>query len=123
MNRDRHGANIEVLRNRRNHRIRLAPLFDHGLSLIYNCQSEQDIKAFDVMADKPVQCYVGSRSATENLKLIEKTHRPAVRSLEERDRVLLFRDLSQVLPAPYLDKIWEMIWKRWRYYEDLCDQG
>ena len=33
LNRDRHGANIEVLRNSRKKTIRLAPLFDHGNSL------------------------------------------------------------------------------------------
>lgn len=29
LNRDRHGANIEVLRNGREHSVRIAPLFDH----------------------------------------------------------------------------------------------
>ena len=37
LNRDRHGANIEVLRNSRAHSLRIAPLFDHGLSLMYSC--------------------------------------------------------------------------------------
>ncbi len=37
LNRDRHGANIEVLRNSRDKTLRLAPLFDHGLSLLFNC--------------------------------------------------------------------------------------
>ena len=36
LNRDRHGANIEVLRNSRKKTVRLAPLFDHGLSLLCN---------------------------------------------------------------------------------------
>ena len=35
LNRDRHGANIEVLRNSRKKTICLASLFDHGLSLCF----------------------------------------------------------------------------------------
>ena len=31
LNQDRHGANIEVLRNSRKKTVRLAPLFAHGL--------------------------------------------------------------------------------------------
>ena len=43
LNRDRHGANIEVLRNGRKHTIRIAPLFDHGLSLLCSCYSEEEL--------------------------------------------------------------------------------
>ena len=32
LNRDRHGANIEVLRDTKRKTLRLAPIFDHGLS-------------------------------------------------------------------------------------------
>ena len=35
LNRDRHGANMEVLRNGKARTVRLAPLFDHGLSLCF----------------------------------------------------------------------------------------
>ena len=70
LNRDRHGANIEVLRNKKKKSLRLAPLFDHGLSLLCRCETEESINSFDVIADLPVQCFVGSRSAKENLKLI-----------------------------------------------------
>ena len=61
LNRDRHGANIEVLRNARKHSIRIAPLFDHGLSLLCSCYSEEQIKKFNVMEDKPCQNFIGSR--------------------------------------------------------------
>lgn len=44
LSRDRHGANIEVLRDRRNKTIRLAPLFDHGLSFFFSSRSMADIK-------------------------------------------------------------------------------
>ncbi len=54
LNRDRHGANIEILRNRRSGRTAPAPLFDHGLSLLYSCRDEREAENFDVMRDLPV---------------------------------------------------------------------
>ena len=65
LNRDRHGANIEVLRNTKKRTIRLAPIFDHGLSLLFNCHDEETVRSFDVMQDKQIQCFVGSHSAQE----------------------------------------------------------
>ena len=41
LNRDRHGANIEVLRNSKKKTLRIAPLFDHGISLLSRCRSEE----------------------------------------------------------------------------------
>ena len=67
LNRDRHGANIEVLRNARKHTFRIAPLFDHGLSLMYSCQNAEDVDKYDVMEDKKCQNFIGSRSCADNL--------------------------------------------------------
>ncbi len=123
LNRDRHGANMEVLRNPRQKTMRLAPLFDHGLSLLSRCESMEAMLHEDVMADKPVQCFVGSRSAWENLKLIPAERRPKLHPLSMDDREKLLDGLSDVLDQVWLDRIWEMIWKRWQTYENLCDQG
>jgi hypothetical protein len=123
LNRDRHGANIEVLRNTKNRTIRLAPLFDNGLSLLFNCYDEKAVREFDVMADRPIQCFVGSRSAYENLKLIPSSSLPTLHPLKESDREIVMAGLDAALPAAWLDKIWEMIYQRWRYYEDFCNQG
>jgi len=123
LNRDRHGANIEVLRNRRKKSIRLAPLFDHGLSLVFRCETLEQLAIEDVMADKPVQCFVGSRSAWENLKLIPKDRRPQLNALTEADRGPIMDGLDEALPRPWQDKIWEMLRGRWLAYEDLCNQG
>ena len=116
LNRDRHGANMEVLRDRRGN-VRLAPLFDHGLSLLYSCHDASAAEHFDVLKDRPVQCFVGSHSALENLKLISSP--PAVRVLEERDRNLIMKGLEEVIPEALQDAIWNMIWKRWCNYEDM----
>ena len=76
LNRDRHGANMEVLRNNKTKTLKLAPLFDHGLSFIFQCHEENEMISFDVMQDRPVQGFVGSRSAMDNLKLIPANQHP-----------------------------------------------
>lgn len=123
LNRDRHGANIEVLRNRRKKSIRLAPLFDHGLSFVFRCETEEQLAHEDVLADKRVQCFVGSQSTWENLKLIPADRRPKLNRLKESDRAFIMEGLDPVLPAAWQNKIWDMIWKRWNAYEDFCNQG
>ena len=61
LNRDRHGANMEVLRNKKKKTLRLAPLFDHGISLLCSCQSEEAVLRFDVMEDRLIQSFIGSQ--------------------------------------------------------------
>ncbi|MBQ9277915.1 MAG: hypothetical protein IJ224_04690 [Lachnospiraceae bacterium] len=123
INRDRHGANIEVIRNKYTGDIGLAPLFDHGLSLVYSCGTEKEVEEFDSMRDIPVQCYVGSKSAYNNLNIIPKSKLPKLRRLDENDREYIFKDLQGILPNTFYDKIWEIIWNRWKYYEDMCYKG
>lgn len=120
LNRDRHGANIEVLRNKKKKTVRLAPLFDHGLSLLCRCETEDAIAQFDVMADQQVQCFVGSRSAQENLKLIPADQIPKLNQLKESDRAILLEGLDGVISDKLQEKIWDMVWKRWCCYEDFC---
>ncbi len=120
LNRDRHGANMEVLRNKKKKTLRLAPLFDHGISLLCSCQSEEAVLRFDVMEERPLQSYIGSRSAEENLKLLPPGGLPPLNPIQAEDRTEILRGLDGILPQSYLDKIWEMIWKRWCHYEDFC---
>ena len=119
LNRDRHGANIEVLRNKKRKTLRLAPLFDHGLSLLCRCDSESAIESFDVLADLPVQCFVGSRSAEQNLLLIPADQLPVLGPLMEKDKDILLEGLGGIIPQILQDQIWNMIWKRWCHYENL----
>ena len=123
LNRDRHGANMEVLTNRYRKTVRLAPLFDHGVSLFCRCQSKKELEKEDVMADKPVQCFVGSRSARDNLNLIPHDNHPNLSPLKESDRAFLLDGLDDALDYYWLDRSWEMIWRRWETYEDLRHQG
>ena len=121
LNRDRHGANIEVLRNGRKHTTRIAPLFDHGLSFLCSCYNEKEIEQFDILADKPCQNFIGSRSTLENLSLITEKNTVFQSKLKEQDRKILFEDLSTVLSEVHLRKIWDMLWARWCEYEKLCN--
>lgn len=123
LNRDRHGANIEVLRDPERRQIRLAPLFDHGLSLMCRCEDIDQLRRADPLADKPVQCFVGSNSARENLKLIPKASLPRLKTLNEHDKGALLDGLDEALPSEWLDGIWNMIYRRWNAYEDFRNQG
>ena len=122
LNRDRHGANIEVLRNPKAKTIRLAPLFDHGLSLLCRCRTTQEIEKFDVLEDKKVQSYIGSTCAKENLKLIPKDKMPVFNKLKETDKSMILEGLTDIVSNELLEKIWDMIWKRWCIYEDFCNK-
>jgi hypothetical protein len=112
-------AAYEILKNRQSKAVRPAPLFDHGLSLVCGCRNDEEVKSFDPAADLPVQSFVGSHSAYDNLRLIPENCKLRLRRLEERDREVLFSGLEDALPEIYRDKIWEMIWKRWCAYESM----
>lgn len=122
LNRDRHGANIEILRNKTAKTLRLAPLFDHGLSFVFSSMTETALEKVDVMADSRVQCCVGTGSTIENLKLIPKDKLPKVNPLKESDKQYIMEGLDSILPEAWREKIWEMIWRRWEYYEGFCNQ-
>lgn len=119
LNRDRHGANIEVLRNARARTLRIAPLFDHGLSLMYPCLTEDAMSKYDILEDKPCNNFIGSRSCYENLKLIKDRGNVFPGKLSSADKAFLLGGLEGVLPAFFLEKIWEMIYKRYLIYENL----
>lgn len=122
LNRDRHGANIEVLTNRHRKTVRLAPLFDHGVSFF--CRTpEEGLEKEDVLQDKRVQCFAGSRSAWENIHLIPRDEFPRLRPLREGDQRILLEGLDGIISAKRLSLTWEMIWRRWQIYENLRNQG
>ena len=114
LNRDRHGANIEVLRNARAHSLRLAPLFDHGLSLLCSCLSEMEAERFDVMEDKRCQNFIGGYSCFENLQMIRDRKNVFQGTLKPEDRKRIFDGLEDALPDIFRKKIWDMIWERYK---------
>ncbi|MBQ7581983.1 MAG: hypothetical protein IJU25_04110 [Lachnospiraceae bacterium] len=120
LNRDRHGANIEVLINGRAHAIRLAPLFDHGLSLVCSCRDKDTLDAFDVMEDRKVQAFIGSQSTQQNLiRMVPKEYLKKLGTLSEKDMTFVLSGLESALDRDYLNKIREMIMRRWRFLDDF----
>ena len=97
LNRDRHGANIEILKSKSAKNVRLAPMFDHGLSLIFSCKDDEDIREFDVLEDKKIQCFLGGNSSYENLKLIPKDKMPDISKLNSLTADILFKDIEQIV--------------------------
>ena len=114
INRDRHGANLEVLKNDIK---RLSPLFDNGLSFACSCTDEADLDSFDIMEDRPVNNFIGEKRLGKNLELIDRKLEFA--QLAVSDERKLFAGLAGVLPDRYFSVIWEIIWKRWKYVEKL----
>ena len=113
LNRDRHGANIEVLRYSKSRTERMAPLFDHGLSLVCRCRTLKDLAAFDVMDDKKIQSFVGSDSAENNLKLIPKEFLKSFPAIEKKELNFVFEGLEDIIGKDYIRVIKKMIWERW----------
>lgn len=118
-NRDRHASNIEVLVSRTGG-IRLAPIFDNGLSLVAPLAGLDDlIDAFDPLKPVATMNFIGSRSLEENLEAIAPV--PGLGVLHETDRAHVLGGLQGIIPDRYLDKIWDIIWQRWQHYEDIRD--
>ena len=113
LNRDRHGANIEVLRDMKKKSVRLAPLFDHGLSLVCRCHSLEELKSFKVTEDRKVQAFVGTMSTLENVKTIPKEFMSKIPKLKKSDIKDIFEGLDSIIGKEYLAKMQEMIWERW----------
>jgi hypothetical protein len=118
-NRDRHGANIEVLRNVRAHTLRLAPMFDHGLSLLFSCRSDKEALGFDVMEDRKCQNFIGSQSCLENLALIKGKGKLFQNTLKKSDQALIFKDLDGILSETFIEKIREMIYTRYKKLHEI----
>lgn len=116
LNRDRHGANIEILSNNRKKTLRIAPLYDHGLSLLCSCKSEEEINKFDVTDDKPCNNFIGSRSTYNNLKYISNPHNVFTKKLKSSDKDTLLKDLNGVISTNHQEKVWKMIWTRYENF-------
>lgn len=121
-NRDRHGANIEILIDGED-QVRPAPLFDQGISLLFSCYGNiESIRKYDILEDKAVNNFIGSKSSEYNLRFIPKGLHWFDGRLREHDREKLLSGLDGVLHAEHLEKIWNMLWKRWERYVQICGE-
>ncbi|MDR0220568.1 MAG: hypothetical protein LBI54_04075 [Lachnospiraceae bacterium] len=115
INRDRHGANLEVFKNGEKY---LSPLFDNGASFVFAyTDKEADLDAFDELADLPVNNFIGTRSLQKNLALIDK--KIVFGELPPDFAPTLFADLDEALPEKHREKIASIISKRWENVKDF----
>lgn len=121
-NRDRHGANIEVLEKRGQYR--LAPIFDNGLSFLFSCyQDGEAMRRADPMKDGPVNNYVGSKSLSENLKKIPTERLRKVRMADfTPERVFAgLKGCEGAVPTEYWEAVMRMLRERVGYIEKICN--
>ncbi len=118
MNRDRHGANIEVLYNSKTKKYRLAPIFDHGLSLLSPVYLDKDIEEYDITINKRVNSYIGTSSLEENIKLVPKEFLPTI----ELDLDYIFKDIVNDDNKKYMDKARKLLERRYKEIEDLFNK-
>ncbi len=120
INRDRHGANIELL-IAADGSLRLAPLFDNGISFLAPYEGQPELYgSFDAMQDVNTNNYLGTRSLFENLRFLQPA--PQVDALQPYWKEELFRGLDGIIEPVLREKIWEIIVKRWNHYETLRDK-
>lgn len=119
-NRDRHGSNIEVIAGR-NGDVRLAPIFDSGLSLLapYG-EDEERIAAFEPLCDVMTTNFLVERSLEANVRRVAPV--AVARPLNHGDRDVLLAGLEDAASPVLLDAIWNVIWSRWRWYEEVCNK-
>lgn len=109
INRDRHGANLEVMKNGDK---KLSPFFDNGLSFVCSCTNEVDLDSFNIREDRVVNNFIGDKRLALNLNRISSGVR--FNELKESDRGIIFADLNGILSDRYLSIIWDIIWERWQ---------
>ena len=118
INRDRHGANIEVLYNEKNKKYHLAPIFDNGLSILSPTYKNEEIKKYDIYKNKKVSSFFLTSSLEENILIVPKEMLKTIKI----DLDLVFKDLIDILNNDYLVKAKELIKKRIDEIESLCNK-
>lgn len=118
VNRDRHGANIEVLYNSKTKKYRLAPLFDHGLSLLSPKYMNNDIDEFDIYQNRRVNSYIGTSSLEENIKVVPKELFPKINLNLDN----IFNDIITKDNEKYMSKARLLIQRRWMELEDIFNK-
>ena len=109
-NRDRHGANIEVLSDNS-----LSPLFDHGNSLLGSRLDREDqIQSFNVSSTFRVNNFIGYSTLEENLSLVEHPIRLPIIDYDS-----LFDNVKRYCSSLYIAKTIELLKYRREYYDVL----
>lgn len=116
INRDRHGANLEILSE--NGKEKMAPLFDNGLSFV--CSITEDLydykkrlSNFDIFVDLPVNNYIGQRSLLSNLNLINGPIK--INKLTKEHKRKIFYGMNSIIDKEYIAVIWKIIVYRYMF--------
>ena len=128
-NRDRHGGNLEVLKGR-DGELRMAPLFDNGMSLCFSTGNARQLHMIDPLQDIVANNFLGSRSLEENLLRFVPPSLPIgrLRPVHKNDLIqgiapALEQSVEGADGQEFLEFLWHMIWERWCRYENLRDSG
>lgn len=122
-NRDRHGANIEIINSKESHR--LAPFFDNGLSFFCSClNNPEQIQNHKTNINATVNNYIGTTSLLDNLGLVDFDILKAISEVEIGPKDLLNGLENVNLPyiKEYKDKIIEVFAERMTYLRDYVRQ-
>ena len=92
--------------------VRLAPIGDHGCSMLFQCREDRVAKKLDVLRDTTIQSFLGGRSLLENLQLVPEGRRRSLPLLQEAQKEELFAGMEDILSSVFRVKIWEMLQKR-----------
>lgn len=122
-NRDRHGANIEIMTDGTEYQ--LAPFFDNGLSFFFSCYDNIDeINQYKTNLDCIVNNYIGTRSLKDNLEYVSLELLQEITNISFSSN-LLFEGLEDVnLPyiKEYKSKIEEIFEIRFQYLKDYVKE-
>lgn len=111
-NRDRHGANVEVLL--KDGRVRLAPIFDNGLSFLFSTYDQiSKIEEFNLLGTGIVNNWFGSMDVKDNLRFASKDEIKRVVEIKWK-REDVFQDLENcdAVSLELKNAIWEMLLNR-----------
>lgn len=115
---DRHGRNNEILVDERG-KMRLAPLFDHGLSL-FSSKIDADLVDSLDSDQMAVNSFVGGHKLRDNLGLIDSPIR--LRGLKLSDKEGIFEGLAGYISIERIEFIWRCLLRRFevlREYERI----
>ena len=105
---DRHGRNLEILIDDRG-KMRLAPLFDFGLSLFSSKRDEDLVDSLD--SDQTLSnSFVGGANLRGNLGLIDTQIR--LRRLNSGDKEAIFEGLGEYVSSERIEYLWRCLCRR-----------
>lgn len=114
---DRHGRNVDILVDERGN-MRLAPLFDHGLSLFSSKGDADLVDSLD--SDQTLSnSFVGGANLRGNLSLIDT--QITLRELNMRHREAIFNGLDEYISSERIEFLWRCLCRRFEVLQDYIN--